>query len=70
LDAIWKGSELFGRLRQPDLLEGKCGDCEYKADCLGCRARAFATRGNPFDEEPHCAWVPEARRPKQGAPHA
>jgi len=67
LDAIWKDSPLFSRLRDPDKLEGKCGECEYKADCMGCRARAFAATGDPFSEEPHCAWVPEKLRPNRKA---
>jgi len=40
-DAIWRSSELFVALRNPDLLTGKCGRCEYKTVCGGCRARAY-----------------------------
>lgn len=70
LDDIWKGSELFDRLRHPAAeVGGKCGVCEYVEDCMGCRARAFAATGNAFAEEPHCAWVPAAVRPAAGGSH-
>ena len=42
---IWKDSPVFEKLRQPDLLGGKCGLCEYKKVCEGCRARAFYETG-------------------------
>ena len=37
---IWN-SELFAALRDPDQLTGKCGRCDYKGACGGCRARAY-----------------------------
>src|SRR6266581_1031988 len=38
---IWRQAPLFRQLRERRL-GGKCGDCEYRAVCGGCRARAFA----------------------------
>lgn len=38
---IWNTSPLFTALRNPDLLTGKCGRCEFKRTCGGCRARAY-----------------------------
>ncbi len=38
---IWYHSPVFSTLRDPDLLTGKCGQCEYKKICGGCRARAY-----------------------------
>lgn len=38
---IWYHSPVFAALRDPDLLTGKCGECEYKPICGGCRARAY-----------------------------
>ena len=70
LDQIWRDSPFFQRLRDPEALGGKCGVCEHAKDCMGCRARAFAASGDPFAEEPHCAWVPERLRPTLGGPHA
>jgi radical SAM protein with 4Fe4S-binding SPASM domain len=63
---IWEHSEVFGRLRDVEQLEGKCGLCEFKKICLGCRARAFyATRGNYMAEEPHCVYEPRRVRKQQ-----
>jgi MoaA/NifB/PqqE/SkfB family radical SAM enzyme len=38
-------SEVFQALRDYDRLQGKCGICEYKTICGGCRARAFSAYG-------------------------
>jgi len=38
---IWNNSPLFTALRNPDLLTGKCGRCDFKTRCGGCRARAY-----------------------------
>lgn len=38
---IWDHSEVFSVLRDPGLLQGKCGRCGYRHLCGGCRARAF-----------------------------
>jgi radical SAM protein with 4Fe4S-binding SPASM domain len=38
---IWNSSPLFIALRDPDLLTGKCGRCEFRTTCGGCRARAY-----------------------------
>jgi radical SAM protein with 4Fe4S-binding SPASM domain len=66
MQEIWERSEVFGRLRDVDQLEGKCGLCEFKRICLGCRARAFyATHGNYMAEEPHCVYEPRRMRKQQ-----
>ena len=36
---IWQNSPLFEEMRDPDLLEGKCGICQFKSLCSGCRGR-------------------------------
>ncbi len=59
--AIWQNSPLFAEMRDPDLLEGKCGICQFKSLCSGCRARAYGTTGNYLAEEPFCAYQPETR---------
>ncbi|MDV2482472.1 radical SAM protein [Methanoculleus sp. Wushi-C6] len=41
---IWHGSPVFAALRDPDRLGGKCGECEYRRACGGCRARAYGVR--------------------------
>lgn len=62
LEKIWAESELFARLRDPALLGGKCGACEYRNICLGCRARAYYDKGDYLAEEPYCSYVPRAMR--------
>lgn len=56
---IWKNSEVFNNLRNYSLYTGKCGACEYKRVCGGCRARAYeATDGDYLSEEPLCSYIP------------
>jgi radical SAM protein with 4Fe4S-binding SPASM domain len=38
---IWSESNLFNHLRDLKNIKGKCGRCEYKRICGGCRARAM-----------------------------
>lgn len=59
---IWADSPLFQQLRDPDLLGGKCGECEYRVVCGGCRARAYYEHGHYLAEEPYCAYQPGAQR--------
>jgi radical SAM protein with 4Fe4S-binding SPASM domain len=46
---IWFGSEVFKALRNPDCLKGKCGACEFKTICGGCRARAYGLSSDFVD---------------------
>lgn len=55
---IWTNSPVFDDLRHYDRLKGKCGACEYKGVCGGCRARALSLTGDYLQEEPYCAYVP------------
>jgi len=55
---IWEGSPLFAELRDPDLLGGKCGLCEFKKLCGGCRARAYGMTQEYLGEEPFCTYEP------------
>ena len=59
---IWRGSKVFLALRNYDDLKGKCGECEYKRVCGGCRARAFEASGDFMAEEPLCSYQPTPRR--------
>jgi radical SAM protein with 4Fe4S-binding SPASM domain len=54
---IWRSSSLFRQLREGEL-GGKCGACEYRAVCGGCRARAFAVTGDALAADPSCAYEP------------
>ncbi|MDA2913376.1 radical SAM protein [Acidobacteriia bacterium AH_259_A11_L15] len=55
---IWENSPVFTALRDPDNLKGKCGLCEFRKICLGCRARAYAATGDFLSEEPFCIYEP------------
>ena len=55
---IYQESPLFIELRNYNLLRGKCGMCEYKTICGGCRARAFSYTGSYLEEEPYCVYAP------------
>jgi AdoMet-dependent heme synthase len=57
---IWQDSPLFAELRNPDLLGGKCGMCEFKMVCSGCRARAYGMTMDYLGEEPFCTYEPRA----------
>ena len=57
---IWKNSEVFLALRNLENLKGKCGKCEYKRVCGGCRARAFEATGDYLAEEPLCSYQPSS----------
>lgn len=60
--AIWEQAPLFAELRDPDLLGGKCGVCEFKRICGGCRARAYGMTGAYLGEEPFCLYEPLQQR--------
>ena len=55
---IWNDSAVFGQLRDDDNLKGKCGCCEFRHVCMGCRARAYAATGDFLAEEPFCVYEP------------
>jgi radical SAM protein with 4Fe4S-binding SPASM domain len=55
---IWNESAVFGLLREDDNLKGKCGCCEFRHVCMGCRARAYAASGDFLAEEPFCVYQP------------
>jgi radical SAM protein with 4Fe4S-binding SPASM domain len=55
---IWANSAVFNELRETDNLKGKCGCCEFRNICMGCRARAFAATGDYMSEEPFCVYQP------------
>jgi radical SAM protein len=58
LVAVYRDHPLFCALREPDLLGGRCGRCEFRDRCGGSRARAYAATGDPLAEDPGCAWAP------------
>jgi radical SAM protein with 4Fe4S-binding SPASM domain len=62
---IWENAAVFQQLRNTDNLKGKCGYCEFRNICMGCRARAYAATGDYLDEEPFCIYQPRAAAPSQ-----
>ncbi len=59
---IWRSAPLFRQLREGEL-GGKCGICEYRKLCGGCRARAFALEGDVLAADPSCAYEPSGAAP-------
>jgi len=58
---IWRDSKVFNDLRDYGSYGGKCGRCEYKRVCGGCRARAYEATGDYLAEEPLCSYQPAVR---------
>jgi radical SAM protein with 4Fe4S-binding SPASM domain len=58
LGDIYRGSDLFVALRDPDNLHGRCSECDYRTLCGGSRARAYAMTGDLFGSDPLCAYEP------------
>jgi AdoMet-dependent heme synthase len=57
-ETIWRDSDIFRNLRNFSGYKGKCGACEYRRFCGGCRARAFESTGDYMEEEPLCIYRP------------
>ncbi|XHH10281.1 MAG: radical SAM protein [Candidatus Bathyarchaeia archaeon] len=55
---IYQNASLFKELRNHDLLKGKCGQCNFKTICGGCRARAYSTLKDYLEAEPFCNYHP------------
>lgn len=56
-DVIWRENEVLHRLRTMDY-QGKCGICDYKSSCGGCRARANYYNGDIMAEDTWCLYHP------------
>jgi hypothetical protein len=54
---IWESSPVFADLRSGEL-GGRCGKCEYREVCGGCRARAYADSGDFMGPDDSCAYQP------------
>jgi AdoMet-dependent heme synthase len=58
LTDVYRNSDLFKTLRDPQKREGKCGVCEYVKVCGGSRSRAYALTGDVLAEDPRCVYQP------------
>ena len=59
---VWWRSPVLRRLRDGHP-GGKCGRCEYREMCGGCRARAHARTGDLLAEDASCAYEPAGGPP-------
>jgi radical SAM protein len=55
---LYRDTELFEDLRDPEQLKGKCGACPFRRVCGGSRSRAYAHTGDPLASDPLCPYVP------------
>jgi len=58
------GNEFFAKVSDKSYLKGKCGVCEYKDICGGCRTSALFFTGDVLGPDPQCAYIPKALREK------
>ncbi len=56
---IWSSAAEFIALRNPEL-KGKCGRCEFRKLCGGCRARPLAEGKDLMDEDSSCLYQPQS----------
>ena len=57
LRKVWETGPDFVRLRTA-MPGGKCGSCDFRISCGGCRARALASTGNLMAEDAKCHYLP------------
>ncbi|MFQ5854842.1 MAG: radical SAM protein [Anaerolineae bacterium] len=69
LAAIWYDSDLFQRLRQRHALTDRCGACEFRLLCGGCRARAYGAAGDVMAGDPWCEYEPGIHSSRLISPH-
>lgn len=62
---IYRNSDVFQNLRNPDKYKGKCGVCEYNKVCGGSRSRAYNLTGDYMESEPYCVYIPQSMRKKK-----
>ncbi|MGB2798860.1 MAG: radical SAM protein [Dehalococcoidia bacterium] len=58
LSKIWRTSELANLLRDRDKLKGRCGRCELRFVCGGCRRMAYSLTGDIMAPDPQCWYKP------------
>jgi radical SAM protein with 4Fe4S-binding SPASM domain len=59
---VWRQSPVLRRIREEEP-GGKCGRCEYRRLCGGCRARAYAEGGDVLGPDLSCAYEPTGEAP-------
>jgi AdoMet-dependent heme synthase len=67
LKQVWEemqNSEFFKNAQDKTKIKGKCGVCEYKELCGGCRSAALYYTGDILGSDPRCGYIPQALRKK------
>jgi radical SAM protein with 4Fe4S-binding SPASM domain len=62
---VWedmKVSPYYSSFHDRTILKGKCGVCEYREICGGCRNRAYALTDDIYGQDDACAYVPQLFR--------
>jgi len=57
---VYRNSQIFKDLRNPDKYRGVCGTCEYREVCGGQRGRAYGVTGDYLESDPACVLVVQA----------
>jgi radical SAM protein with 4Fe4S-binding SPASM domain len=63
LKQIWndmQNSEFYSKARDKSNIKGKCGVCEYRELCGGCRTAALFYTGDILGSDLRCAYIPKA----------
>ncbi|KUO76631.1 MAG: hypothetical protein APF81_15855 [Desulfosporosinus sp. BRH_c37] len=58
LSDLWRKSDLVNLLKDRDKLKGKCGRCELRFVCGGCRRMAYSLTGDIMASDPQCWYEP------------
>ena len=53
-----RNSDLLRKLADRSNIKGKCGMCNFKNICGGCRAKALVYTGDAFAQDPLCSYQP------------
>jgi radical SAM protein with 4Fe4S-binding SPASM domain len=64
---VYRHSRLFTELRNPDLIKGRCGVCDYRDVCGGQRGRAYGITGDYLESDPACVLVTGDREREIGS---
>jgi radical SAM protein with 4Fe4S-binding SPASM domain len=67
LNQVWeemRKSPYYSSFKDRSVLKGKCGVCEYREICGGCRNRAYALTGDIYGQDDACVYVPQSLRKK------
>ena len=54
LEDVWLNNDILLKLRNKNLLKGKCGECESKYVCGGCRLRAYLNSEDILAQDLDC----------------